>query len=111
MEAHQHLTACLGRGHCQDIYARLGNAKAPSVTLPALVAFAAPIFVFIDALLGFEFAMRHVIGSANIRMLAGFVPALMLAALVVLAIKVVTRRPLNSKLAVCISARRPTYKR
>lgn len=64
---------------------------------PVLLAFVAPMAVFIAALLGLERATRNLVPSRGLRMLAGVAVALTVTSLAVLAIKRASRRPVDSK--------------
>lgn len=86
--------SCEGCSHahdCKKIYEQLGCAEGPSIAWAVVLAFLAPILVFIGALAGFG---RLLEGVADARFRTPLAAALALAATtgVMLVVRILTRR-------------------
>lgn len=54
MEKNDYCTGCGQKQTCRDLYEKIGRTTGPNVALSAMIAFLAPIIVFIVSLAGAE---------------------------------------------------------
>jgi hypothetical protein len=77
---------------CRDLYRRLGEAKGPSIVLQVLLAFVAPMLVFIGCLAVFERLLGGTIEEKPLRTAIIFFSALIVTFAAILIIRAVKRR-------------------
>lgn len=84
--------SCSQRHNCGEIYGKLADAKGPSVTLSVVIAFLAPLAVFIVSLAVVEKGVGRVTKIVELRTGAGLVVAVTMTFVWVLIARVISRR-------------------
>ena len=92
MAEQEYCRDCGWKHNCQEIYGKLGGSDGPSVTLSVVIAFLAPILVFIASLVVFEKAVGLVTKIVELRAGVGLLAALAVTCGWVLLVRVVTKR-------------------
>jgi hypothetical protein len=82
---------CSQKHDCREIYGKLGNAEGPSLTLRVLLAFLAPILVFIVSLWAFEKGLGWVTEGA-LRTAASLSGAVIVTLAWIFMVRVIDRR-------------------
>jgi len=83
---------CNQKHDCQEIYRQLGDTKCPSVVTKAVVAFLAPLMVFIAVLAVFEKILAQAINPEELRTVLSLLLALLAASVCILIIKAVSKQ-------------------
>ena len=87
-----------GRGRCCiDIYQQLGRAKGPSVVGKVLLAFVAPLFVFIGSLILAGYFLSIFVTYKGANSFSAFLIALIVTLVFVQLIRICTRKPIDVK--------------
>ena len=88
---------CGQKESCQDIYRQLGSTKEKSVICPVLSAFLLPLVVFIAALAAAQRLLRSYIVSEGLRTVISLLSAVAVAAVCVITVKIISKRPGRKK--------------
>jgi len=83
---------CSQRHDCREVYGKLGNAEGPSLTLTVVLAFLAPLLVFIVSLAILEKVLGGITERAALRTAASLSGAVIVTLAWILTVRVIGRR-------------------
>ena len=85
--------SCFG---CAEIYRLLGQSKGPPIALKVIIAFLAPLVIFIAAAVVAEKIFGSRIGSVSLRILVVFITALLTTAVYIAVVRLIVKRSVKS---------------
>ena len=85
--------SCFG---CAEIYRLLGQSKGPPVALKVIIAFLAPLVIFIVAAVVTDKIFNGRISSGPLRILVVFITALLAAAVYIAVVRRIVKRSVKS---------------
>jgi hypothetical protein len=86
--------SCFG---CAEIYRLLGQSKGPPVALNVIIAFLAPLVIFITAAVVAEKIFGSRISSGPLKILVVFLTAFLAAAVYIVIVRLIVKRSVKSR--------------